>query len=411
MAEGTSAPKRSAGTVRGTLAAIFRGRPPIVPAMPSLRPPEGHAASGIDMLPGPEASVRAGDLPILRNPFHVLGVSTRDDRRRVVEAAEEKSLSLDGEVCARARAELTHPRNRLAAELAWLPGVPADRSAQLVDDFVRDPAAVLGRGGLPALARANLTASAMLVLDVGLAEADWIAAIVAFSRAVEEVSADRVLAAVNEDRAVAGVATVNSVERVEEGLAERRLVFCENLRDALDTLPSRKLAAVVAAAVEALTEGGRRHPPALVDGLMDVYAAGTLAFMTREAGNVGGLIARARAATRSRGGAVEPFVERLAQVLRNWHSVARPMQMLAAARGSCHGPSQQTAGAVRELGVFLFRNRRTRRMGRRVMELLKETFADVPEIAGQADEDIRRMDDLVQRPTPGNAASVRPPGP
>jgi hypothetical protein len=62
-------------------------------------------------------------LPILRNPFHVVGVCPRDNRQRIVEAAEERSLTLDADVCARARADLTNPRNRLSAELAWLPGM------------------------------------------------------------------------------------------------------------------------------------------------------------------------------------------------------------------------------------------------------------------------------------------------
>lgn len=400
---GNAATVRSAGTVRATLAAMFRGRSPASSATFASGLPQGdHAAGGSDT-PQP-APMAVGNFAILRNPFHLLGVSTRDDRRRIVEAAEEKSLLLDGEVCARAKAVLIHPRNRLAAELAWLPGVPPDRSGQLVDDFVREPAGVLGRGGLPALALANLTASAIAALDAGLEELRWVDAIMAFSRPVEEVSAQSVLAAVNEDRAVAGFAEVKGVEVIEEGMAERRLAFRASLRDALDTLPARKIAGVAAAAVEAATDGGRSHPPALIDGMIDVYAVGTLAFMTREAGNVGVLIARARAAAPS--GAVKPFVERLAEVLRNWNSVARPIQMLAAAKGTSHGLSRQTAGAVRELGVFLF-NQRMRREGKHVMVLLKETFNAVPEIVERADEDIGMM----ERQAPGQAPPVRRSGP
>jgi hypothetical protein len=44
-----------------------------------------------------------------------LGVTTRDDRRRIVELAEEKSLELDHEVCQKARSDLTNPRTRLSA--------------------------------------------------------------------------------------------------------------------------------------------------------------------------------------------------------------------------------------------------------------------------------------------------------
>src|SRR5437016_2680947 len=70
-----------------------------------------------------------------RTHFGVLGATTRDDRRRIVELAEERSLTRDADACARARADLCNPRQRVAAEVAWLPGLsPAriDRYRQLL---------------------------------------------------------------------------------------------------------------------------------------------------------------------------------------------------------------------------------------------------------------------------------------
>jgi hypothetical protein len=62
-----------------------------------------------------------------RNPFWMLWASTRDHSRRIIELADEKALTLDAEDCERARATLTTPRTRLAAELSWLPGVSPSR--------------------------------------------------------------------------------------------------------------------------------------------------------------------------------------------------------------------------------------------------------------------------------------------
>lgn len=53
-----------------------------------------------------------------QSPFAVLGVTTRDDRKRIVEIAEEKSLELEHEVCQKARSDLTNPRSRLSVEMA-----------------------------------------------------------------------------------------------------------------------------------------------------------------------------------------------------------------------------------------------------------------------------------------------------
>jgi hypothetical protein len=342
-------------------------------------------------------TARTRDLPILRNPFCLLGVSPCDDRQRIVEAAEEKSLSLDGEICAKARSDLTHPRNRLAAELAWLPGIPPRWSGQFLDVLVQDPAGVFRADGLPALIRANLMASAILGLDAGLDESQWVSCVIALSRAVEEVSAANVLAAINEDRAAAGFAEVMGIAAVEEGLAERRREFRDCLRGALDTLPPRKLARVAAAAAETATQGGTVHPPALINDMIDVYAVGTHAFLVKEAGNVRLLIERACAAAPYGVAAVGQFLKRLEPVVRNWHSVAKPIQVVSCAKGTSHGLSKEVAGAMRGLGILLVNRYGMVEPAQRITRLIKETFERLPEIAELADVEARALDDFARR--------------
>ena len=46
----------------------------------------------------------------------------QDNGQRIIELAEERSLFQDVDKCTNARATLMHPRNRLAAEIAWMPG-------------------------------------------------------------------------------------------------------------------------------------------------------------------------------------------------------------------------------------------------------------------------------------------------
>src|SRR5262245_49354114 len=67
------------------------------------------------------------------NPFYVLGASTRDDRQRIVELAEEKTLYLDPAQCAQYKADLINPRQRLQSEVAWIPGVSPSRAATAAD--------------------------------------------------------------------------------------------------------------------------------------------------------------------------------------------------------------------------------------------------------------------------------------
>ena len=100
-----------------------------------------------------------------RNPFWMLGATTRDDRRRLIELADERSLTHDAQACQKARADLTNPRTRLAAELSWLPGLSPTRAVNLTQRVLTDPLSITKESGLPHLPHANLRAAAFESLD------------------------------------------------------------------------------------------------------------------------------------------------------------------------------------------------------------------------------------------------------
>ena len=62
-------------------------------------------------------------MDLFETPFYILRATPRDNRQRIVELAEERSLVLDPDVCNKARADLLHPKKRIAAEVGWLLGV------------------------------------------------------------------------------------------------------------------------------------------------------------------------------------------------------------------------------------------------------------------------------------------------
>ena len=58
---------------------------------------------------------------IFENPFYVLGASTRDNRHRISELAEEKSFLSEPNIIEDARNALIIPQKRLETELRWFP--------------------------------------------------------------------------------------------------------------------------------------------------------------------------------------------------------------------------------------------------------------------------------------------------
>lgn len=342
-------------------------------------------------------TARAGDLPILSNPFFLLGVSSRDGRHRIVEAAEEKSLSLDGDVCSKAKTDLTNPRNRLTSEMAWLPGVSPRRTRQFIDALTQNPITIFETDGLPALAHANLMASAVLALNSNFDEDQWFSNIMVFSDAVDDIAAGTVLTDINEDRKVGGFAEVKSVEAVEEALVDRRREYRDCLRKALNGLPPLSLARVVTEVADATTASGTTHPSPLIDDLVDTYAVGTHAFLTKEADNIRLLIDRTRKAAPSGAAAVGMFLQRLEMVVWNWYTVAKPIQMVAGAKGTTHDLSEEIAGEIRSLGIFLYNEHSMLESSQRIVHLLLEAFESVPEVVERVEDDALVLHDLAQK--------------
>ncbi|HKJ61791.1 MAG TPA: hypothetical protein VKA94_07305, partial [Hyphomicrobiales bacterium] len=209
------------------------------------------------------------------NPFWVLRATSRDDNRKILDAAEERSLFIDPDICQKASSTLVNPRTRLAAEIAWLPGVSPRMADELLITLSENPLIVRQKSELPDLALANLMAAASeLVEDNESAEAIT-EFIVNFAWVAESIDTDTVMRDINEDRAIAGIPQVQSSDTIEDELSERRKAYRSVLRNLLDRLDSHKLIRAITSAVSEATSDGEAQGPALIDDLVDSYEVGT----------------------------------------------------------------------------------------------------------------------------------------
>ena len=329
-----------------------------------------------------------------QNPFALLGVTTRDDRRRIVEMAEEKSLELDHEACQKARSDLTSPRTRLSAEMSWLPGVSPRKAAQLVSALHSDPMSIREESGLPTLAHLNLLAAAFEAVD-GNDSADDVAEFIQeMAYLVDDLSADQVLRDINEDRSVSGFPEVRGADQVEAELSERKRYYRNAIKDALNRLPPASLVEAMTLAVDGITCGGEDHAPELIDELVDSYAVETQGFLQKEAENAKKLIKAARDSAPSGEGVVKPLVDKLEAVARNWDKVAQPIQLSAKARGIEHEPSHAIAYSIRSLAIDLFNEHDMLAQSQRLTGLIQELFAELPEVAERVEQDSSALEGI-----------------
>lgn len=212
---------------------------------------------------------------LLQNPFYIFNATQQDNRQRIIASAEERSLLSDADKCMAARTELTNPRNRISAEVAWLPGVAPERvhdivlllelsvsnhlgcdnttpitsvdslagvlvrldytqksnvadavleTLQLSNGDFREVSKFLGFDTLTPIARANLLASRILCLpdyapDVVV---EWILAIV---QTFENINPSEVRAILNIEREESGLPGNNGTFRYKVGNSELQVLL------------------------------------------------------------------------------------------------------------------------------------------------------------------------------------------
>jgi hypothetical protein len=347
---------------------------------------------------GAEAAVATAAFTTVlhRSPFYLLSVSMRDDRKTIVASAEERALHIDAETCQKARADLTNPRPRVSAELAWLPGLAPRRASTLVETLKLRPFALVQEEGLPNLAKANLLAAASEAIDSERSNDEVADFIQRFAVLVDEIEPEQVLREINEDRAVSGFPEIRDLSQIEAELVERKRQYRNALKEALNRLTSSDLVATMTSVVEAATEGGKVHAPELIDELVDAYAVETKDVLEREWQTAEKLIFAARLNVSRGEAALRPVLDRLHSVARTWDKIAQPIQLSYMARGLEHEPSKRLALSIRSLAVDLFNDHDLLEQAQRLTKLLSELFSELPEFAEQVSADSKALLDIAR---------------
>jgi hypothetical protein len=336
-------------------------------------------------------------------PFALLGVTSRDDRRKIVDQAEHKSLELNPDDCQKARSDLTNPRNRLAVEIAWLPGVSPRRASQLLDGLLVDAMAVRRETGLPTLAHCNLLAAAFEAVPSTYPPEDLAEFIQELAVLADDLDAEEVIRDINEDRTISGFPEVKAVDQVEAELIERKRYFRTTIKEALNRLPPEALLEAVTAAVDGATCGGEDHAPELIDELVDGYAIEVQSVLEKEAETAKKLIESVRRAASGGESATVPLVEKLERVARNWDRFAQPIQLSAKARGIEHEASNTLAYSIRSLAIDLFNEHDQINPSRKLTKLLGEIFSELPEFAERVEQDADTLSDIHSKRTKAEA--------
>ena len=338
-------------------------------------------------------------MELLKNPFFTLGATMRDGRRRILELAEEKSLLSDERSIRDAAAILTHPLRRLAAEVGWLPGLGPKRIAEALSILAQDPVRIRAQDNLPALARANLLADGLVRAVERLPLNDVVQWVVQLAEAHDDLEVEPTVTVLNEERSVAGFPAISDLGNVDAELQDRRQYFRRAVKSALDQLPAASLVEVVTQTVDQATENGSSQAPILIDDLVDSFEVEAQDFLGKETKNVAQLVQGIRGAAEAEEGEehVGRLVSQLERVVKNWDTVAQPIQVSARSRGLSHDLSHEVAGEIRSLAVDLFNKHDLLGLSKRLTALQQEVFAEVDRVVEQSEKDASALGKIAKQ--------------
>lgn len=320
-------------------------------------------------------------MDLLKNPFHVLGATTRDDRHSIMDLAEEKSLLLDPDECMEARSILTNPRRRIAAEVAWLPGIDPTLFDLVLRHLDSPNQNLLNITGLTHIARANLLVSGLSRLS-NLPSSNIVEWILAIAKASEDTKSETVCVILNEDRRASGFPKITDLSAIDDEIRNQKSHYRQVLTSVLENLLVAERASVLTMAIETSTGNGKYQCPILIEDLILSYESGVQDSLEQKQKIIEAQDKKLRVMTGAKNPdtILQPIVDQLIQTVKEWDTLAQPIQLTKKDRGERHAASFEIAWRVRELAIHLFNEYGKLDFSQQIINMLKEVFSEVIEV-------------------------------
>lgn len=368
-----------------------------------------------------------------QNPFYVLGVSPQQDRHTILSVAKERSLVVDEQSVRGAKSVLVHPVKRIAAEVAWLPGVDSDRIAGLFGLLELYPTRIrtyvqLGTYvQVPPLAQANLLSEALVQLPSNVPISELVQWTVSIATIYAKIDVESTIELLNADRRKSEFPTISNRGHVQSALRERRRYFRRTIETVLDRLSASKKVDALTAVVEECTHDNRRAP-VVVDDLVDRYddeqrpkleegvaqiaaLCGEVLSCASEFLKQGGEVeVRLKDGTSRRmrfsdvmallGGnrdAIRAPLRELIDAIYSWDQIAQPIQVSARSRGLRHDPSMRVAAMIRQLAISLHNEHGMSWASEELTGVLLKAFAEIDAVVEASRKDADTLARMIRK--------------
>ena len=335
-------------------------------------------------------------MDLLKNPFHILGATTRDDKHRIMDLTMTQRLFSDSAACEEAEAMLKHPIKRVSAEIAWLPGVDPDRTDELLKRLETPDQNLRGNTGLTHITCANFLVSGLSRLT-NLASSNIAEWILAIARSSEAINSEAVRVTLNKDRSASGFPQITDLSVIDDEIRKQKSHYRQVITSVLENLSVNERARVLTLAIEWSIGNDKTRCPILIEDLVTSYELGVQDFLEKKQKIIEAQDEKIRVMANAKNPdtTMQPIVNQLIQTVKEWDTIAQPIQLSKRSRGERHTASFEIAWRVRKLAVDLFRDHGKFDFSRKILNMLKEVFAEVPEIAEHITADLNALEEQI----------------
>ncbi|MDP3113910.1 MAG: hypothetical protein Q8M98_03945 [Candidatus Cloacimonadaceae bacterium] len=337
-------------------------------------------------------------MDLLSNPFYILGASTYDNRKRLLEISEEKSLFIDASICAAAKSDLLNPQKRLFAEISWLPGIkPSEVSTiiQSLNDYNLDDGLICK---MSSMAKVNYLNS--YLINCGFTDSDRISNLmVKIAISYDEIDFQETADLINESREKSGFSAINESTILEPIVNDLRRFYARSIMTALSKLSLISKVKTLTDVVESATNKGTRQNFLILDDVVDAYELGQQNFLEQEVVNIKKIVEQVSNAAKSNvpDSSIEILVQKLIDQVKKWDFYAQPIQISTKSRGLEHTTSASLAYEIRNLAIDLFNSYDKLQLSKKLTTMLSEVFAEVVSIADRTAEDSEALNQINDR--------------
>ena len=319
------------------------------------------------------------------NPFYLLKANPQDNRRKLLELADEAAFEIDSIKANESRSILANPRKRLEAEISFFPGNTNIENKKIFN-FIKtknDLDNLQNIWGLNTLSYANLIAN---LIDKNNSDFENIYLIRLLIKTFNDFDISEIKILINQDRSISRFPEIENNKDVEDQINSRKSFYLGCIKKYTSVL---KLNIYSSLLISLLEESKASKEPILLSGLVDSFELQFKQYVLTEEEKVTSIIENIQLMISRQydQSALKKSVIRLNKELREWDKLVQPIQLSTQKRGLEHIQSKNLGLKVRNLALELNNTHGETDLAHLITLNLMDVFQEVTSISDLSKKD------------------------